>query len=56
MSSDQISPEMSLAQLQREMVAAVMMPLTANEDMRASLPMAVAWTQWQLRLLPLTAC
>jgi hypothetical protein len=38
MSSDQISPEMSLAQLQREMVAAVMMPLTANEDMRAVAP------------------
>jgi hypothetical protein len=30
---------MSLAELQREMAAAIMMPLTADEDMRATLPM-----------------
>lgn len=32
------SPQISLAELQREMAAAVMQPLTANEDMRAIAP------------------
>ncbi len=37
MNQEQMSPQMSLAQLQREMAAAVMMPL-ADEDMRAVSP------------------
>jgi hypothetical protein len=32
------APQMNLAELQREMAAAVMMPLTSNEEMRAQAP------------------
>jgi hypothetical protein len=40
MSERNAATSMSLAQLQREMAAAVMQPLTADEDMRSQLPMA----------------
>jgi len=39
MSVSAVTPEaMSLAELQRQMAAAIMMPLTADEDMRAHAP------------------